>query len=342
MSDEAAFLAAIASDPATRLVYADWLEDRSDPRAELIRIEEEMGNLPVFADRYWELKPRRNQLRAASPSEWLQTMRYGTDTQPVFRHGWPEGWRERWRLIREFVDRWHQIPLPDVGGRQDKIREAEKRLKRKLPPAMREWIAFAYDVGGEEHPCVLRDPYTMEELKGHKAISLIIQAEGDSHWAIRHADLKRDDPPINTYYGNDEDKRWVRSGRKPTHDTLTSFVLGYSLGYTQGQGGGFAKHVASPGPLENLKNTFPVHCRIDNLDIFEMDNIQVHLSGAEQRYMRVTVSRPTPREAVPAFLWQYAQGGGWYAGMFTPPEFAEQENLRPEPEVDPHADDIPF
>ncbi len=38
MSDEAAFLAAIAAAPADalpRLVYADWLEERGDNRAEL-------------------------------------------------------------------------------------------------------------------------------------------------------------------------------------------------------------------------------------------------------------------------------------------------------------------
>src|SRR5262249_42657415 len=42
MTDEAAFLRSILDDPddeANRLVYADWLEERGDPRAELVRLQ---------------------------------------------------------------------------------------------------------------------------------------------------------------------------------------------------------------------------------------------------------------------------------------------------------------
>ena len=70
MNTEAQFLSGIQlapSDTTRRLVYADWLEERGDPRAELVRIEEEMKSLPVFGDRYWHLKPRRNELREQAP-----------------------------------------------------------------------------------------------------------------------------------------------------------------------------------------------------------------------------------------------------------------------------------
>lgn len=43
MNDEAAFIAALAADPddrTTALVFADWLDDRGDPRGPLMRIEE--------------------------------------------------------------------------------------------------------------------------------------------------------------------------------------------------------------------------------------------------------------------------------------------------------------
>ena len=139
------FLKAIAATPADRtlrLVFADWLDEHSDARAELIRVEEEMRELPVFADRFWELKPRRNELRTLAGAEWCGHMRYGTECEPVFRHGIPDGWRERWRLIREFTERWHRIPMPDVGGRQKEIAEAETRLGRELPPSVGEWVAF--------------------------------------------------------------------------------------------------------------------------------------------------------------------------------------------------------
>jgi uncharacterized protein (TIGR02996 family) len=59
MSLDEEFLAQVetTADRNARLVYADWLEERGDERAELIRVEEEMRLLPFYADRYWELKP---------------------------------------------------------------------------------------------------------------------------------------------------------------------------------------------------------------------------------------------------------------------------------------------
>src|SRR5262245_61394902 len=111
MTTDEAFLRAIIDDPAdrpSRLVYADWLEERGDYRGELVRIEEEMRRLPVFGDRFWLLKARRNELRERTPPAWLEAMRYGTDCLPLFAHGVPDGWLERWRLIREFVERWHR------------------------------------------------------------------------------------------------------------------------------------------------------------------------------------------------------------------------------------------
>ena len=58
VSDDAAFLAAIAADPADplpRLVYADWLDDRADPvRAELVRLEVTLtGGGGTANDRDW-------------------------------------------------------------------------------------------------------------------------------------------------------------------------------------------------------------------------------------------------------------------------------------------------
>lgn len=46
MSDEAAFLAAIQASPADAilpLVYADWLQERGDPRAEFVRLQHQLA-----------------------------------------------------------------------------------------------------------------------------------------------------------------------------------------------------------------------------------------------------------------------------------------------------------
>ena len=49
MTDDRAFLEAIAADPddeATRLVYADWLEEHGDSRAQFLRLEIEYRKTP--------------------------------------------------------------------------------------------------------------------------------------------------------------------------------------------------------------------------------------------------------------------------------------------------------
>jgi uncharacterized protein (TIGR02996 family) len=326
MNDDDAFLAAVRADPedeAPRLIYADWLQERGDPRGQLIRVEEAMRQLPVFSDRYWQLKPLRNELRAQAPPGWLEAMRYGTDCEPIFRHGWPNGWKQKWRLVREFVERWHQTPMPDVGGWTENVPETEARLGRTLPPSVREWVAFTRDAQSCD---VLRDGYQpLRELDGHRAISLLLQAEGDYHWAVRHADLRRADPPVYgfqlDYESEDEsESTFVPDNVNPIADAVSSFAFHYALGYTSGEGGGFGTDVANPARLtRDLEATFPIRVRVGALEIYEAANIMVQVSRRNRQsyaYLRVTVARPTPREALPAFLWGHALGGGYFQGMF--------------------------
>jgi uncharacterized protein (TIGR02996 family) len=336
MTDESAFLEAVRAAPkdrATRLVYADWLEERGDPNGELIRIEEESAELPVFSDRFWLLKPRRNELRSRAAPDWLAAMRYGTDCQPVFRHGVPGGLKERWRLIREYTERWYGIPLGDVGGRADEIREAEARLGRLLPASLREWVAFTHDAGHwyNETRFVLRDVDAFYDLGDElSALSLLVQCEGDYHWAIRHADLHLPDPAV---YGFIEDSQAEQEGMfvpdrdKPLADTLSRFVLEYAVANTRGRGGGFHTGDALPEQLiRDLQGSFPV--RLDTssplrdidgeaMEVFEDDNILVCLSrGTREYHISVQVARPLPHEAIPAFLWDLTHGGGAFGGMF--------------------------
>src|SRR5262245_45770927 len=123
MSTESGFLSAItaqADDVTLRLVYADWLDERPQElarlRAETIRIEAQMQALPVFSDRFWELKPRRTELRARNDAGWLDVMGYTDPYRLSFAHGIPEGWKERFRLVRAFTEVWLGKPMPDVGG----------------------------------------------------------------------------------------------------------------------------------------------------------------------------------------------------------------------------------
>ena len=48
MNDDAAFIAALVANPnddATRLVYADWLEERGDVRGEFLRLQHQLASI---------------------------------------------------------------------------------------------------------------------------------------------------------------------------------------------------------------------------------------------------------------------------------------------------------
>ncbi len=68
MSTEAALLAAIRRDPdedRPRLLYADWLQQHGQPaRAELVRIQCHLAQLPRYAPQAWPLRQRELDLSA--------------------------------------------------------------------------------------------------------------------------------------------------------------------------------------------------------------------------------------------------------------------------------------
>lgn len=73
-TDEDAFLDGIRAQPdddALRLVYADWLEERGDPRAELVRVQCELARLDVRRSRRRELERRERELIGEHFDEWI-------------------------------------------------------------------------------------------------------------------------------------------------------------------------------------------------------------------------------------------------------------------------------
>ncbi len=332
---DADFLTAVAANPADRtlrLVYADWLDEQSQPHGELIRVEEEMRELPVFSDRFWELKPRRNVLRAQVGAEWCGQMRYGTECEPVFRHGIPDGWRERWRLIREFTERWHQVPMPDIGGRQKEIAEAEARLGRTLPPSVREWIAFARDVG--PIPDRDREFWMLCEVLAvpcQAAASLQRTRHSDDDRAldsdegVRFADFTHDDPPVYTYWETlNANHRFEFTPSDTTcADTVSAFAFALVLRFTRGVGGFYADVEQVADLTRDLSHTFPTHVTLRNGEWYEADNIIVGVERVEPWPWRkgnfdviVQHGESLRREQIPAFLWDYARGNSSARGIF--------------------------
>jgi uncharacterized protein (TIGR02996 family) len=107
MSEENAFCRAILAAPedaTTRLVYADWLEDRGDPRAKLLRQDQdvprisfvdwiaEQGNLDYYMKGDPELRGRLNE------------------------HEANKQWRERLAVLGDAIDP-HWLAVMDTLGR---------------------------------------------------------------------------------------------------------------------------------------------------------------------------------------------------------------------------------
>jgi uncharacterized protein (TIGR02996 family) len=91
MGIEDAFLCDILAHPdddAPRLIYADWLEERNDPRGEFIRVQCALAQLSDEDSRRWPLEEREQDLLREHQTKWLPQ---SIGTIPyVFRRGFVE------------------------------------------------------------------------------------------------------------------------------------------------------------------------------------------------------------------------------------------------------------
>lgn len=346
MPDEADFLCALAANPrdrGLRLQYADWLLDHRDPlRAELVQVCEAMRGVPVWSDDYWALKARRNELWEQVPLEWLEATGYdGGDYDPVFRSGVPDGVQERWRLLREFTERWHGVPLPDAGGRHTEVHETEERLGRTLPPSLREFIAYVHDLAAASprHDPRLYNTifhcasFLLFPLQRHAAVSLIHFTLDCSILGIADDDLAHPDPPT-TFFDEvlEADGSYVppRDPRplEPPHvmePRLSLSVFKDLFLQLPTAGGSEARGIDPDEWLPRLAADFPIHARFDHADVFERDEVLVLVRplgepacGPGHYFAETIVRRPIPLDSVPRYL----RGG--------PPNMGSSGMLMPE------------
>jgi thioredoxin 1 len=78
MHDEAPFLSAVRDSPrdqTPRLIYADWLEERGDSRAEYIRNQCQLAKTD-YGEEFLRLLERQRELRPGIDRSWLESMAY--------------------------------------------------------------------------------------------------------------------------------------------------------------------------------------------------------------------------------------------------------------------------
>jgi len=105
--DDEAFLSALVANPddeVTRLVYADWLDERDDPGGAFIRLEREYVALPEEDERRTELKTRLQRHAGTLDPDWLRIV-----SRPAL-----ENCELRFKF--ECPRRWDQLTPTDDDG----------------------------------------------------------------------------------------------------------------------------------------------------------------------------------------------------------------------------------
>src|SRR5262245_56355938 len=91
MTEEQAFVQAIADNPADdvpRLIFADWLEERGDVRADFIRVQCTLADLDPADPRWPELSRRQRELLKLHGPGWTAPLR---------------GWVDEWEFQRGLI-----------------------------------------------------------------------------------------------------------------------------------------------------------------------------------------------------------------------------------------------
>jgi uncharacterized protein (TIGR02996 family) len=165
MSDEAAFLGAIRASPdddTTRLVYADWLDDRADPRGAFVRLhralrsvapdhvqrgaaERELSVLRKDCPRDWlaVVEPERSHLYAAPPVRPRCTCfrgLYDPESEqkpaPVEFHTEPQDTEcSAWKRLCELIERAATDGLTEFAPRRELGEDAWTQIVT-LPPSI--------------------------------------------------------------------------------------------------------------------------------------------------------------------------------------------------------------
>jgi uncharacterized protein (TIGR02996 family) len=149
MNEDEAFICAIRAAPddeTARLIYADWLDERSDPRGEYLRTEAAWVALPHSDEQYRPLCRRVSQLAAALDPEWFAVVsRMGHLARREWEsvaHVWAPQPRER---TTESVPEWGAI-VKELNGVFDKYVGTHPTQRRFCVPV--DYLAFLTTFGG--------------------------------------------------------------------------------------------------------------------------------------------------------------------------------------------------
>ncbi|MBA5792628.1 hypothetical protein H1R17_01160 [Flavobacterium sp. xlx-214] len=191
---------------------------------------------------------------------------------------------ERWNILRQFIENWYDFEIPDTKFESQLI-ELENSLNLKLPKCIGRFFILAsqlqnmghtYTYSGQKSnkfSSIFRDCLDISFLEKHNALSLLIQAEQDTYWAIKRTDFKEENPKVYSYFLNYESDNNDFELYGSPFFSVTSFVLNHILIYLN--------NCSSFGMLienvelfrEKIKSSFENHIFYDGMELFEAENL---------------------------------------------------------------------
>jgi uncharacterized protein (TIGR02996 family) len=189
MVDEQGFVQAILAnltDDGPRLVYADWLEERGDPRGEFLRIQTALTRMPRKDQQQAPFRKRLKELRSTIGSDalaWFNALRYRTVFAALAR------------------------PLTRKDGFPEKrVAQGERRLGIRLPRALRDYYLLAgrLDRFNQAHDHLV--PPEEWELASGK-VAFLVENQGVWQCSVKLDDRAGDDPSVVGQYLDSRD-RW--------------------------------------------------------------------------------------------------------------------------------------
>jgi uncharacterized protein (TIGR02996 family) len=143
MGDEGAFLRSVRDDPddqATRLVFADWLEERGDARAEFVRLDTALRKMTGGESEFQKREDRWRELRNTLPREWLAAFGhlFTTEELNAAEGAWHQGipFPEGGELLEFFPEDTHstshEVSMRIVRGKAASVRDGLEFWLRTL------------------------------------------------------------------------------------------------------------------------------------------------------------------------------------------------------------------
>lgn len=202
-----------------------------------------------------------------------------TPYQPTL-HRFPDDTAGRFQIIREFLLGWHGLDTGAVGRTVDRVDEAEARIGKALPLAVREWIVLLDDlarIGGWSS--VLRDCWGLKKVPGCPAFSLLTAGENDRHWGPWLRDLAKEDPPTSEFVPDYErDEFRFKRGRQVA-PSVSTWAIEFIVSYLRLSRSLQIERPVSRPTLDRLRGQSPgpvIASQIGHTELLEFENGLIH------------------------------------------------------------------